>query len=58
MVFVKKFADVGYKVFSTSMILLTVYGGYLCTLRGYRYYTQQQTLKALAENQASESIKD
>ncbi|NWI60554.1 COX14 protein, partial [Calyptomena viridis] len=29
----KQLADFGYKAFSGSMMLLTVYAGYLCTVR-------------------------
>ncbi|NXD85996.1 COX14 protein, partial [Halcyon senegalensis] len=32
----KQLADLGYKAFSGSMALLTVYGGYLCGVRAYR----------------------
>ncbi|OPJ69912.1 cytochrome c oxidase assembly protein COX14-like [Patagioenas fasciata monilis] len=32
----KQLADFGYKAFSGSMMLLTVYGGYLCSVRAYR----------------------
>ncbi|XP_037267687.1 cytochrome c oxidase assembly protein COX14 [Falco biarmicus] len=31
----KQLADFGYKAFSSSMLLLTVYGGYLCGVRAY-----------------------
>ncbi|KAM4613273.1 cytochrome c oxidase assembly protein COX14 homolog [Polymixia lowei] len=52
----KRLADMGYRVFSGSMMLLTVYGGYLCTMRGYRYMQKQKELQIAAENQ--DSIKD
>ncbi|KAM9514688.1 cytochrome c oxidase assembly protein COX14 [Guaruba guarouba] len=32
----KQLADFGYKAFSGSMMLLTVYAGYLCSVRAYR----------------------
>ncbi|NXF12444.1 COX14 protein, partial [Smithornis capensis] len=32
----KQLADFGYKAFSGSMMLLTVYAGYLCTVRVQR----------------------
>ncbi|XP_032569523.1 cytochrome c oxidase assembly protein COX14 homolog isoform X1 [Chiroxiphia lanceolata] len=32
----KQLADFGYKAFSGSMMLLTLYGGYLCTVRVQR----------------------
>lgn len=54
----KRLADFGYRAFSTSMMLLTVYGGYLCALRGYRYMERQKQLKLAAENQDAETIKD
>ncbi|KAG9329140.1 hypothetical protein JZ751_007518 [Albula glossodonta] len=55
----KRLADVGYRVFSGSMMLLTLYGGYLCTMRAYRYMQRQKELKIAAENQTdSEVLKD
>ncbi|XP_027762917.1 cytochrome c oxidase assembly protein COX14 isoform X2 [Empidonax traillii] len=32
----KQLADFGYKAFSGSMMLLTLYGGYLCSVRVHR----------------------
>lgn len=54
----KRLADIGYRAFSASMMLLTAYGGYLCVLRGYRYMEKQKQLKVAAENQDPEAIKD
>lgn len=54
----KRLADLGYRAFSASMMLLTVYGGYLCAMRGYRYMQRQKQLKLAAENQDPEIIKD
>ncbi|CAI5686830.1 unnamed protein product [Oreochromis niloticus] len=54
----KRLADIGYRAFSASMMLLTVYGGYLCAMRGYRYMQRQKQLKLAAENQDPEVIKD
>ncbi len=54
----KRVADIGYRAFSASMMLLTVYGGYLCAMRGYRYMQKQKQLKLAAENQDPEVIKD
>ncbi|MCI4390275.1 hypothetical protein PGIGA_G00120650 [Pangasianodon gigas] len=56
----KRLADVGYRVFSGSMMLLTLYGGYLCTMRGYRYMQRQKQLQLAAQNQNTdpEIIKD
>ncbi|XP_067832628.1 cytochrome c oxidase assembly protein COX14 homolog [Heptranchias perlo] len=53
----KRLADLGYRMFSGSMMLLTVYGGYLCSARVYRYFQKQKALKAAAEDQASEIMK-
>ncbi|XP_067880886.1 cytochrome c oxidase assembly protein COX14 homolog [Heterodontus francisci] len=54
----KRLADLGYKMFSGSMILLTVYGGYLCSVRAYRYFQRQKAIKAAAEDQVNEMVKD
>ncbi|XP_075997363.1 cytochrome c oxidase assembly protein COX14 homolog [Genypterus blacodes] len=54
----KRLADLGYRAFTGSMMLLTVYGGYLCVARGYRYMERQKQLKLAAENQNPEVIKD
>ncbi|KAF7658059.1 hypothetical protein LDENG_00018110 [Lucifuga dentata] len=54
----KRLADIGYRAFSASMMLLTVYGGYLCAARAYRYMKRQKQIKLAAENQDSEAIKD
>ncbi|XP_010879011.1 cytochrome c oxidase assembly protein COX14 [Esox lucius] len=53
----KRLADYGYRGFSASMMLLTLYGGYLCTMRGYRYMNKQKDLQIAAENQDLESLK-
>ncbi|XP_056615413.1 cytochrome c oxidase assembly protein COX14 homolog [Triplophysa dalaica] len=60
MVLGKRIADAGYKIFSGSMMLLTVYGGYLCVLRAKRYMDKQNQLQLEAPNQStdSEAIKD
>lgn len=54
----KRLADMGYRAFSASMMLLTAYGGYLCVMRGYRFMTKQKQLQLAAENQDPEAIKD
>lgn len=54
----KRLADIGYRTFSASMMLLTMYGGYLCVMRGYRYVQRQKELKLAAENQHPEILKD
>lgn len=53
----KRLADFGYRGFSASMMLLTLYGGYLCTMRGYRYMNKQKELQVAAENQDVEALK-
>lgn len=56
----KRIADAGYKIFSGSMMLLTLYGGFLCVLRAKRYMDKQNQLQLEAPNQStdSEAIKD
>ncbi|NP_001289695.1 cytochrome c oxidase assembly protein COX14 homolog [Danio rerio] len=56
----KRIADVGYRLFSGSMMLLTVYGGYLCVVRAQRYMQRKKQLElaAQSENTASEIIKE
>ena len=54
----KRLADFGYRAFTGSMMLLTVYGGYLCVMRGYRFAQKQNQLKLAAENQDPETLKD
>ncbi|KAG7226699.1 hypothetical protein INR49_014047 [Caranx melampygus] len=54
----KRLADIGYRAFSASMMVLTMYGGYLCVMRAQRYMERQKQLKLAAENQDSEVIKD
>ncbi|KAJ8358903.1 hypothetical protein SKAU_G00154280 [Synaphobranchus kaupii] len=49
----KRMADMGYRLFSGSMMLLTVYGGYLCVMRGHRYMQRQKQLQLEAENQTN-----
>uniref|UniRef100_A0A673MNL7 Cytochrome c oxidase assembly factor COX14 n=1 Tax=Sinocyclocheilus rhinocerous TaxID=307959 RepID=A0A673MNL7_9TELE len=53
----KRIADVGYKLFSGSMMLLTVYGGYLCVLRAQRYMQRQKQLELAAQNESAEVLK-
>ncbi|NXS12716.1 COX14 protein, partial [Neodrepanis coruscans] len=48
----KQLADFGYKAFSGSMMLLTLYGGYLCTVRVQRLLQRRrERLRNAAENQ-------
>ncbi|KAI6062461.1 Cytochrome c oxidase assembly protein COX14-like protein [Aix galericulata] len=44
----KQLADFGYKAFSGSMMLLTVYGGYLCGVRAYRLLQHRREREAAA----------
>ncbi|XP_077026974.1 cytochrome c oxidase assembly protein COX14 [Tamandua tetradactyla] len=49
----KQLADLGYKTFSASMMLLTVYGGYLCSARAYRYFQLRSSRRQAAEQKTS-----
>ncbi|XP_013889625.1 cytochrome c oxidase assembly protein COX14 homolog [Austrofundulus limnaeus] len=53
----KRLADIGYRTFSASMILLTMYGGYLCAVAGYHFVQKRKQLKLAAENQDPELMK-
>ncbi|XP_054033438.1 cytochrome c oxidase assembly protein COX14 homolog [Dryobates pubescens] len=44
----KQLADFGYKAFSGSMLLLTVYAGYLCGVRYQRILQRRQERQAAA----------
>ncbi|XP_074082044.1 cytochrome c oxidase assembly protein COX14 [Macrotis lagotis] len=52
----KQLADFGYKAFSASMMLLTVYGGFLCSARAYRYFQRRSCLRQAAEEQKARNI--
>uniref|UniRef100_UPI004038D4D4 cytochrome c oxidase assembly protein COX14 isoform X1 n=1 Tax=Callospermophilus lateralis TaxID=76772 RepID=UPI004038D4D4 len=52
----KQLADIGYKTFSTSMMLLTVYGGYLCSVRAYRYFQLRSARRQAAEEQKTSGV--
>ncbi|MEE6472214.1 hypothetical protein FKM82_009537 [Ascaphus truei] len=54
----KRIADLSYKLFSGSMMLLTLYGGYLCSVRAYRFFQQKDKLREAAESQTEAVIKD
>lgn len=45
MVSAKQLADFGYKTFSSSMMLLTLYGGYLLSGGVYQAYQRNKRLK-------------
>ncbi|XP_028821150.1 cytochrome c oxidase assembly protein COX14 homolog [Denticeps clupeoides] len=47
----KRLADVGYRLFSGSMMVLTLYAGYLCVVRAQRYMERQKQLQLAAEEQ-------
>ncbi|XP_059791856.1 cytochrome c oxidase assembly protein COX14 isoform X1 [Balaenoptera ricei] len=52
----KQLADIGYKTFSTSMMLLTVYGGYLCSARVYHYFQRRSSQRQAAEEQKTSGV--
>lgn len=52
----KQLADIGYKTFSASMLLLTVYGGYLCSVRAYRYLQLRSARRQAAEEQKTSGV--
>ncbi|XP_008581282.1 PREDICTED: cytochrome c oxidase assembly protein COX14 isoform X2 [Galeopterus variegatus] len=52
----KQLADIGYKTFSASMMLLTVYGGYLCSARAYDYLQQRSSRRRAAEEQKTSGV--
>nr|XP_058938829.1 cytochrome c oxidase assembly protein COX14 isoform X1 [Kogia breviceps] len=52
----KQLADIGYKTFSTSMMLLTVYGGYLCSVRVYHYFQRRSSQRQAAEEQKTSGV--
>ncbi|XP_011819924.1 cytochrome c oxidase assembly protein COX14 [Macaca thibetana thibetana] len=52
----KQLADIGYKTFSASMMLLTVYGGYLCSVGIYHYFQQRRAQRQAAEEQKTSGI--
>ncbi|XP_032732714.1 cytochrome c oxidase assembly protein COX14 [Lontra canadensis] len=52
----KQLADIGYKTFSASMMLLTVYGGYLCSARAYRYFQLRSARRQAAEEQKTSGV--
>uniref|UniRef100_A0A8C0KRL3 Cytochrome c oxidase assembly factor COX14 n=1 Tax=Canis lupus dingo TaxID=286419 RepID=A0A8C0KRL3_CANLU len=43
-------------LFSTSMMLLTVYGGYLCSARAYRYFQWRSSQRQAAEEQKTSGV--
>ncbi|XP_042560539.1 cytochrome c oxidase assembly protein COX14 homolog [Clupea harengus] len=55
----KRIADMGYRMFSGSMMLLTLYGGFMCTSRAYRFWTKEKQLEVEAQEQREpEMMKD
>ncbi|XP_054834986.1 cytochrome c oxidase assembly protein COX14 [Eublepharis macularius] len=59
MVSARQLADFGYKAFSGSMMLLTLYGGYLCSVRAYHYFQRQSLLKQPEQEQMhADAVKD
>ncbi|XP_006974478.4 cytochrome c oxidase assembly protein COX14 [Peromyscus maniculatus bairdii] len=47
---------IGYKTFSASMMLLTVYGGYLCSVRAYHYFQLRSARRQAAEEQKTSGV--
>ncbi|XP_053149963.1 cytochrome c oxidase assembly protein COX14 [Hemicordylus capensis] len=59
MVSAKQLADISYKTFSGSMMLLTLYGGYLCSARVYRFFQRKSLQKQLEQEQINAAaVKD
>ncbi|XP_048343666.1 cytochrome c oxidase assembly protein COX14 [Sphaerodactylus townsendi] len=56
MVSAKQLADFGYKTVSSSMILLTLYGGYLCSVRTYRFFQRRKQLQQ--EQEHADAVKN
>uniref|UniRef100_A0A8D0C0N1 Cytochrome c oxidase assembly factor COX14 n=1 Tax=Salvator merianae TaxID=96440 RepID=A0A8D0C0N1_SALMN len=59
MVSAKQLADFGYKTVSGSMMLLTLYAGYLCSAATYHYFqtkAEQKRIKQQEMNTAA--VKD
>ncbi|XP_057597899.1 cytochrome c oxidase assembly protein COX14-like [Hippopotamus amphibius kiboko] len=52
----ERLADIGYKTFSTSMMLLAVYGGYLCGTRAYSYFQRRRSQLQAAEEQKTSGV--
>ncbi|XP_020821755.1 cytochrome c oxidase assembly protein COX14 isoform X2 [Phascolarctos cinereus] len=52
----KQVADFGYKAFSASMMLLTVYGSFLCGAQAYRYFQHRGVLRQAAEEQKTPNV--
>ncbi|XP_021494535.1 cytochrome c oxidase assembly protein COX14-like [Meriones unguiculatus] len=52
----KQLADTGCKTFSASMMLLTVYGGYLCSVRSCRFLQLRNARRQAAEDQKSSGV--
>ncbi|XP_063149697.1 cytochrome c oxidase assembly protein COX14 [Candoia aspera] len=50
MVSAKQLADFGYKTFSGSMMLLTLYGGYLLSVGVYQAFQRNKQLKEQETN--------
>ncbi|XP_072259274.1 cytochrome c oxidase assembly protein COX14 [Pyxicephalus adspersus] len=58
MVSTKRLADLGYKVFSGTMMVLTLYGGYLCSVRAYHYLQHKEQRRLAAERQTEAIVKE
>uniref|UniRef100_A0A8D0HLM5 Cytochrome c oxidase assembly protein COX14 n=1 Tax=Sphenodon punctatus TaxID=8508 RepID=A0A8D0HLM5_SPHPU len=47
----KQLADFGYKTVSTTMMLLTLYGGFLVSMKTYRYFQRRKARQQLEMDQ-------
>ncbi|ELK32479.1 PREDICTED: cytochrome c oxidase assembly protein COX14 [Myotis davidii] len=52
----KQLADIGYKTSSTSMMLLTVYGGSLCSVRASHFFQGRSSRLQAAEEQETTGV--
>ncbi|XP_020860577.1 cytochrome c oxidase assembly protein COX14-like [Phascolarctos cinereus] len=52
----KQVDDFGYKASFASMMLLTVYGGFLCSALAYRYFQHRGVCIRAAEEQKTPNI--
>ncbi|XP_077184772.1 cytochrome c oxidase assembly protein COX14 [Paroedura picta] len=59
MVSAKQLANFGYKAVSSSMMVLTLYGSYLCSARAYRFFQRRSLLEQVNEEQVHvDTVKD
>uniref|UniRef100_A0A8C4QZ06 Uncharacterized protein n=1 Tax=Eptatretus burgeri TaxID=7764 RepID=A0A8C4QZ06_EPTBU len=53
----RKLANIAYKLFSGSMMVLTVYGAFLCSSQVYSIYMNRKARKLEAAQQPIDQIK-